>query len=630
MLQSKVMRLRAKSLCFFVLSACLCLTAACAHKPPPARTYNGQRALLEAALKHDPSIEPRLIFLLLGQYNATGQQAAGLRFMEARLAQPGLGPTMRALYLSVSAALRVQVAGQIPLLKRIAWVERGIGELNKAVAMTDSKLFIVRWLRAIVFAQLPERFDVAALARKELRWAEAHADEAPAPGLTREVAFQQAKLARKAGDAVAAKRYLKKSGYQSFERTVAIDSTFALSAETGFAFVEPSITELIPGRVYQASGFEFTEYYFVVSEGGQELILIDAGARDDSAKAALAALRARFPKLPPVRRVLITHAHWDHVGGQRYLRSLPGKPSFYASANYAAQLEEQEGTGGPYRYWWGTRFDLSAVTSFRPDETLAEAQRLDFDGTQVRAIPTPGGETQDAVLFYFEKEGVLFTGDIIMPYLGAPFSEEGSARGLVETLEFMQALAPKQVLHGHAGINRLFPTQKSLYGLIAPLRWLSSRVTQLLAEGETRAGIHHRNLVPMTQLAATPESIVPYLVVREHLINRVVDQKVGYWQVDFGGSDTLTEKELGSVLVHYAKLDLDEQCALVAQMLEAGDLTLALKVVRWLRPHHPQNSELKSLERKAHLRLMAKSQVLDAFKFIWHGQAAGFEVAPAR
>jgi hypothetical protein len=45
----------------------------------------------------------------------------------------------------------------------------------------------------------------------------------------------------------------------------------------GHAFAPRRIAEIVPGRVYVLSGFEFTEYYFVVSDDGRQLIGIDAG-----------------------------------------------------------------------------------------------------------------------------------------------------------------------------------------------------------------------------------------------------------------------------------------------------------------------------------------------------------------
>jgi hypothetical protein len=48
-------------------------------------------------------------------------------------------------------------------------------------------------------------------------------------------------------------------------------------AATGHTFASRRISEIVPGRVYALTGFEFTEYYFVVSDDGRELFGIDAG-----------------------------------------------------------------------------------------------------------------------------------------------------------------------------------------------------------------------------------------------------------------------------------------------------------------------------------------------------------------
>jgi len=92
------------------------------------------------------------------------------------------------------------------------------------------------------------------------------------------------------------------------------------------------------GRVYALAGFEFTEYYFVVSDDRQELIGIDAGTRPDAAKAAYEALRAYAPNLPELTTVFVTHSHWDHVGGHTYFRGLNPRLHFYARSNYGEEI----------------------------------------------------------------------------------------------------------------------------------------------------------------------------------------------------------------------------------------------------------------------------------------------------
>ena len=610
-----------------VAAAAIAGTIACAHKPDPKQTFSAEQAYLEQSLRRDPSSNPTLIFLLFGEYAANNQQENGLAFVDRVLADDSLEPTTRALYLSVRGAMRAQMAEQVPLLRRIRWVEGGIESMDEAVRLTKGEVYIVRWLRAIVLAQLPERFDRRETAIEELQWAERNIDQAPTPGLLREVLFLQAKLYREQGDDTRARDYLARSGYADFDRPLALTTGFTLDRETGFAFGSRRLSEVVQGRVYKATGYDFMEYYFVVTAGGNEMIAIDAGSRGDSMRTVLAELRTAYPQLPPLTKVLVTHSHWDHVGGQQYLRSLPSKPEFYASSEWKHQLEYQEDTGGPYEAWWGTRFDLQAVTSFRPDHTVPERIRVEFDDTPIEMIPIEGGETRDALLFHFPDERIVFAGDMIMPYLGAPFVAEGGPTGLISSLSLVETLGDVTVLHGHDGINRLFPTKEALVGIRAPIQWLTEQTLALVAQGNTRAEIHHRNLTPSHLLDGHPELQLPYLVIREHLINRVVDDKLGYWQSGYAGGDSLSEKELGSILVHYAGLEKTEQIKLLERMLAAGDHELALRTVDWLLPHQPDSAELKALREQILLRLVQREQNTDAFKFIWYGAGAGFEVA---
>jgi len=105
---------------------------------------------------------------------------------------------------------------------------------------------------------------------------------------------------------------------------------FATTREKGLLFAPtPWIEEIVEGRVFAVRGFGFSDMHFVVSDDGEALISIDAGTQPHSMKAAHELLMQRYPNLPALTTVLVTHAHWDHVGGSTYLRALEPAVTFY-------------------------------------------------------------------------------------------------------------------------------------------------------------------------------------------------------------------------------------------------------------------------------------------------------------
>src|SRR5258708_20522701 len=54
------------------------------------------------------------------------------------------------------------------------------------------------------------------------------------------------------------------------------------------------------------------------------------------------------------------------------------------------------------------------------DQLITDATKVSIGGTDFVLYPTTGGETSDAPMVYLLARGVLFTRDLMMPYLGAP------------------------------------------------------------------------------------------------------------------------------------------------------------------------------------------------------------------
>jgi hypothetical protein len=92
------------------------------------------------------------------------------------------------------------------------------------------------------------------------RMSVANAEKAPHSGWLREVYYQLAKLARAQKAQAKDQEYLRLSGYTDFDRPILLNTPFSEELASGHAFCPRRIAELVPGRVYALSGFEFTEY----------------------------------------------------------------------------------------------------------------------------------------------------------------------------------------------------------------------------------------------------------------------------------------------------------------------------------------------------------------------------------
>ena len=84
-----------------------------------------------------------------------------------------------------------------------------------------------------------------------------------------------------------------------------------------------------------AQGYDFCDLAFITTADG--VIAIDAGTAGDRVKAALGDLD--LPADGRISHLILTHAHWDHVGGADALRG-PGT-RVIAQAGFPAGLDRE-------------------------------------------------------------------------------------------------------------------------------------------------------------------------------------------------------------------------------------------------------------------------------------------------
>jgi hypothetical protein len=281
-------------------------------------------------------------------------------------------------------------------------------------------------------------------------------------------------------------------------------------------------------------------------------------------------------------------------------------------------------TGVPFRYFFGgdarRRYDVV------PDQLVDARETLTVGGTEFVLYPVRGGETADALLIHLPATGLVFVGDVFMPYLGAPFLPEGSAEGLFETIALIRSLNPRILIHGHPPLTELF-TVEALSGFDAASREVYARTLEGIGDGRTVAEMLQENWLPAS-LRDYPNAVMPFLVVRDNLIQRVAHQRTGYWKPDGDGIDVLAPREWAGVLDLLAG---GQEAAFVRSartLLEQGDEMLALKLTDLALLSYPASRALPELRRHALDRLRTRHQNLNPFKFIVYSEWAKADLTP--
>jgi glyoxylase-like metal-dependent hydrolase (beta-lactamase superfamily II) len=547
-------------------------------------------ALKEAAAW--PDADRRTQIVLASQLMAAELDQEGFDYFAAR----SDSAPADALLLALAGAFESRLGGR---------TEEAIARLDAA---TGLDLGLPHYFRGTSLARLPECAGRAETVAADLEFVLAVRDQFP-PGLMRAAYEGLARAYEILGRMEDAKTARGRAGRLTTDAWV--------TAGGGLRFVPQRLAELAPG-VHVAQGYDFADFAFVVTANG--IVAIDAASAPEHAASALRDLRAITDL--PITHVILTHAHFDHVGGLDALTA--DGATVIAQASFPDELRHQNSGPAPFRYL------LPAGRSHRvrvvPDHLVSEPEKLTVGGVEFVLIPIAGGETHDGLIIQLPDRELVFTGDMSMPYLGAPFFAEGSAEGLFEAMETVLQLHPRLLIHGHAGLTEVY-TIEAFPGLLAAVRELDDVVRAGITDGLTLVEILQLNHLPKG-LREHPAAVVPYLVTRDHFIQRVYRQRAGYWHPRGDGVEQFTPAELAAAADLLGGGTAAAFAAAGAELTQRGEHALALRILDLGLLSHPGLPELLDLRRSVLHRLVERHQLLNPFKFAYYAGLADLELAP--
>ena len=142
-----------------------------------------------------------------------------------------------------------------------------------------------------------------------------------------------------------------------------------------------------------------TNAFFYIDDETNHGFLIDAGANGDQLAA-----HAKT-KGWTIERLLLTHCHFDHIGGAAEFSTRTGAP-IYAAEDSPRYYSDPRWN---LSLWGGGSVTLSNVTTFADREVITLAANPDV-ALEVRCTP---GHTTDSCIFYSARDSVAFVGDTI-------------------------------------------------------------------------------------------------------------------------------------------------------------------------------------------------------------------------
>lgn len=363
----------------------------------------------------------------------------------------------------------------------------------------------------------------------------------------------------------------------------------------------------------------------VVVDSGDGLIAFDASHVNTGA-AVVEAIGGW--RTDPVRQLIYTHGHADHVGGSVHFDAAYEGMNVVGHENVSRRFDRYRDTNGwnvliNARQFGGVRGDFQmgdgSEPDFIPKETLAPNHVVgDHDtieiGNRTIELHHARGETDDHLWGWMPNEKWLFAGDFVIwnfPNAGNPQKVQRYPIEWAAALRDMASRRPEILLPAHGlpvgGADRI---EEMLTTIAGALEKLVTEVVEMMNAGEVLDTIVHSVRVD-PDLLAKPY-LRPLYDEPEFVIHNIWRQFGGWWD---GAPSRLKPSPDAALAEEIARLAGGAQllAARAAELADDSDFRMAshlADLAGWAAPDdanvHGIRAEVYRARRQAETSLMAK------------------------
>ena len=373
-------------------------------------------------------------------------------------------------------------------------------------------------------------------------------------------------------------------------------------------------------RVYTAYGYNIANVSMIVGDDG--IIIIDTAAQETNA----AEILAEFRKITdlPVKAIIYTHFHNDHVNGVLAFTSLEaverGEVQVYAHselmgfiAGIAGYLAPLMGRRASYQFGAALpRNDEGFVHAglglphnpgprgfIPPTVTVAERTAFTICGVELELVPLPG-ESDDHIGIWLPHDKVLLTGDTIqgevLPNVytirGTPYRDPMQ---WVASLDYIRDGFNAEIVIPHHG-RRLIGREQIEEVVTAyrdSIQYMHDQTIRQMNKGRRPHDIARDMKLPPH--LANHQWLGEFYGAIKHIVPDIAGGKVGWYAGDPMTLDPLPEKHVATRLVALMG-GKHKVAAEVSKALDGGEVRWALELARMVRVANDPDQEYRDME----------------------------------